>query len=276
MACYFPWSFNASGGASRPLACGRCIGCRLEYTRQWGVRCMHEASMHKFNVFVNPTYNDSSLPLSPSGLPTLRYGDWQLFMRYLRRTGRKVRFFMSGEYGEDNGRPHYHALLFNCWFPDMKYWRRSDSGFKLYRSAELESLWTRGNIEVGMVSFESARYCAKYVIKKIGGEMAAAHYGDRVPEFARMSLKPGIGAEWFEKFGWSDVLPDGQVVVNGRKSAAPRFYRERLKFYWPDRAEKQAMERHAAITNARWFEDNAPDRLCAKEAVKRAAIKEVL
>lgn len=269
MSCFYPWS-SCGNSLTRPLACGRCIGCRLEYTRQWGVRCMHEASLYDFNVFVTLTYDDPHLPVNGS----LDYSHFQLFMRYLRRTGRKVRFFMSGEYGDETLRPHYHALLFNCWFPDMKYWRMSDSGFKLYRSAELESLWTRGNSEIGMVSFESARYCAKYVTKRITGDGAAAHYGDRVPEFARMSLKPGIGAEWFKRHGWSDVLPDGQVVVNGRKSAAPRFYRERLKFYWPDRAENQAMERHEAVLDA--IPENGNDRLRAKEAVKRAAIKEVL
>jgi hypothetical protein len=26
------------------IPCGRCIGCRLEYSRQWAMRCHHEAS----------------------------------------------------------------------------------------------------------------------------------------------------------------------------------------------------------------------------------------
>ena len=125
-------------------------------------------------------------------------------MRYVRRRRTGVRFFMCGEYGDLKGRPHYHAVLFNCWFDDMKYWRMSSSGFKLFRSVELERLWPHGNSEIGMVSLQSSAYVARYALKKVHGDAAAAHYaivdadgvivGSRVPEFARMSLKPGIGS----------------------------------------------------------------------------------
>ena len=63
---------------------------------------------------------------------------------------------------------------------------------------------------VGDVSFQSAGYVARYSLKKVNGDLAAAHYRrvdpdtgevfDLVPEFAHMSLKPGIGASWFDRF----------------------------------------------------------------------------
>ena len=54
------------------LPCGRCVGCRLERSRQWAVRCMHEASMHMFNSFVTLTYDDDHFPW-PSFGPFLEY-----------------------------------------------------------------------------------------------------------------------------------------------------------------------------------------------------------
>ena len=94
------------------LPCGRCVGCRLERSRQWAVRCMHEASMHMFNSFVTLTYDDDHLPEYNS----LNYKHFQDFMKRLRKSHNGVRFYMCGEYGEDFSRPHYHALLFNCFF----------------------------------------------------------------------------------------------------------------------------------------------------------------
>ena len=61
------------------VACGQCIGCRLERSRQWAVRCMHEASMHMFNSFVTLTYDDDHLPEYNS----LNYKHFQDFMKRL-------------------------------------------------------------------------------------------------------------------------------------------------------------------------------------------------
>ena len=51
------------------LPCGRCVGCRLERSRQWAVRCMHEASMHMFNSFQVQLV--LAPPISGSGIATL-------------------------------------------------------------------------------------------------------------------------------------------------------------------------------------------------------------
>jgi len=44
------------------IPCGRCVGCRLERSRQWAMRCMHEASLHEENIFITLTYNPENLP----------------------------------------------------------------------------------------------------------------------------------------------------------------------------------------------------------------------
>ena len=46
------------------VPCGKCLGCRLSYSRRWAVRSYHEAKMHdnfKNNSFVTLTFNDDML-----------------------------------------------------------------------------------------------------------------------------------------------------------------------------------------------------------------------
>ena len=187
--------------------------------------------MHKKNCFITLTYDDAHLPVDCS----LDYSHFQLFMKRLRKyfSGRCIRFYMRGEYGENYGRPHFHAILFGLDFSDRRVHSRTGSGHFIYRSAILESLWTKGFSSVADFSFESAAYVARYVMKKVTGDAAEAHYRvvsretgeifDRVPEFNRMSLKPGIGALWWNQYGQTDVVHRDRVVVNGSESSVPRY-----------------------------------------------------
>lgn len=262
---------------SLQLACGQCVGCRLERSRQWAVRCMHEAQLSKANCFATLTYRPECVP--PGG--SLRYRDFQLFMKRLRKAaGKRVRFYMCGEYGEQFARPHFHACLFGYDFPDKLYWGKSPGGAALYRSALLERLWPHGFSSVGAVTFESAAYVARYVMKKITGQMAEDHYrvvdeetGEvfaRVPEFNRMSLRPGIGADWLDRFR-SDVFPHGAVVVNGRECRPPRYYDKKFREFDALAAEDMDFGRHLEARAA--FEDNTDARLKVKEQVARARLE---
>lgn len=172
------------------VPCGRCIGCRLERSRQWAIRCVHEASLHKDNCFITLTYNDENLPADRG----LHYEHFQLFMKRFRKAiaPAKIRFYMCGEYGEDLGRPHFHACIFGFDFPDRKLWRKSGAKSNLYRSAMLEQLWTFGYSSVGDVNFESAAYVARYIMKKISGEAAESHY-TRFRPFNRGDIRPPRG-----------------------------------------------------------------------------------
>lgn len=175
--------------------------CRLRYSREWVVRLVHERQLHERASFVTLTYSDEFLPTTFSVSPAVV----QRFMKRVRRwCGGGVRFFACGEYGGDGGRPHYHVLLFGADFSaDRLLWRRTASGCYAYRSAALELLWPYGFAEVSDFTVQTAGYVARYVVKKVGGELAEAHYR-RVhpltgevcqvrPEFVTMSLKPGIG-----------------------------------------------------------------------------------
>lgn len=235
MACYHPipaWLakrrnesgkrsvvFNVNDGfKDRPLEvpCGNCVGCRLERSRQWAVRCVHESKLWPMNCFVTLTYE------TPPANGSLRPRDFVLFMKRLRLVKPGVRFFQCGEYGERLERPHHHALLFNCWFDDMRFLKEKTPGNKLYTSAELDMLWSHGQCTLGALTFESAAYCARYCMKKVLGN-PVEYYGKRLPEYATMSRRPGIGAGFFDKFR-TDVFPRDEVIVRGVRCKPPRYY----------------------------------------------------
>lgn len=289
MACFHPLTAyrTAAGGvvfserarhditAQMSLPCGQCFGCRLERSRQWALRCVHESRMHEHNSFVTLTYNNEHLP--KRGM--LQYSDFQLFFKRLRKAAEPnlIRFYMVGEYGELNWRPHYHACIFGLDFLDKKFWRVSDSGERCYRSDALEKLWGLGNCEVGTVTANSAAYCARYCITKINGDdiLATARYG-RVDEdgfymlpreFNKMSLKPGIGAGWLEKFK-SDVYPRDYVVMNGKETKPPKYYDILYGRSNPDEADAMKALRELDAYGRRW--DYLPDRLEVHEKVARA------
>lgn len=211
------------------LPCGQCIGCRLERSRQWAIRCSHEASLYDLNCFITLTYSDEHLPANRS----LDYEAPVLFMKRLReRFGSGIRSYGCAEYGEKFGRPHYHLCLFNFDFPDKRLWR-NDRGHKLYTSEALSELWRFGFSSVGSVTFESAAYVARYVTKKVTGKLEEGHYGDRKPERSIcVSRRPGIGKGWFDKFG-KDAYTRDFVILRGRKCRPPKYYDSQFEIAYP-------------------------------------------
>lgn len=222
--------FNSREGFSDlplTLPCRQCVGCRLEYSRQWAIRMMHEASMHEDNCFITLTYDDENLPNPPS----LNVRDYQLFMkRFRKKYGQNIKFYHCGEYGDQYGRPHYHAAIFNFDFPDKTTWKKTAQGEMLYRSESLELLWPVGHISIGALTFSSAAYIARYVMKKITGEIAQSHY-EYTDEYGEITqLKPeyttqsnGIGKGWIASFN-SDIYPTDFVIIDGRKMRPPKYY----------------------------------------------------
>jgi hypothetical protein len=262
---------------SLELPCGQCVGCRLERSRQWAIRCMHEASLYKDNCFITLTYDEQHLPEDYS----LHYDDFQRFMKRLRKRyqGKTIRFYMAGEYGENFGRPHFHACIFNLDFEDKYIWQKTDSGSKIYRSKTLEELWPFGYSSIGEVNFQSAAYVARYIMKKVTGDMAEQHYEEvnfttgeiiqRKPEFNKMSLKPGIGYKWYQKFK-DDVYPHDYVIVNGKKCKPPKFYDKKYADDYPYEFDQLQWDREKSA-KAQVF-DNTPERLLVKEEVLKAKL----
>lgn len=238
------------------LPCGSCTGCLLERSRQWAVRCLHEKKMHRESCMVTLTYNDEHLPWAGS----LHQDHFVRFMKRLRKRFvvkfpnhspakpfqvKEVRVFYCGEYGDLFGRPHYHALLFGMSFPDQIFLGKS-KGLPLWRSPLLEELWPFGRSSIGTVTFESAAYVARYVLKKVRGPKADEHYGLRDPEFVAMSRRPGIGSRWLEAHH-SEVYPLDGVVVRGRLAKPPRYYDRELEKRYPEGMEWIRAKRVAEV-----------------------------
>lgn len=294
MPCYHPLSaYQCADGSivfqerrwfntvkTLSLPCGQCIGCRLERSRQWAMRCMHEAQLHEKNCFITLTYDNTHLPSDGS----LHYKDFQLFIKRLRKKfgNSRIRYYMAGEYGENFGRPHFHACIFGHDFHDKKLWKRSPSGAMLYRSEDLELLWPFGYSSIGDVNFESAAYVARYIMKKVTGHNSKAHYTEtnpetgeittRKPEFNKMSLKPGIGYDWYKKYK-SDVYPHDYVIIKGKKVKPPKFYDKKYKTDNPYEFDEILYKRE--INGKLNSEDNTMERLIVKEKVQNAKLQKL-
>jgi len=265
--------FNPNAGLKDlPLSipCGQCGACRLERSRKWAVRCIHEASLHKDNSFITLTYDEEHLPKDHS----LHKEDFQKFMKRLRKhfRGRKVGVFYCGEYGDQKKRPHFHACLFNCDFSDKEIVGENHRQEKYYESQCLNRLWKKGKTIIGDVTFNSAAYVARYITKKITGKQAHLHYEltdyttgevfELTPEFAHCSRNPGIGINWYNKHK-ADLYPDDFVLVNGKKVRIPRFYDEKYEAEHPETFAKIKARRHTKGEQQK--ENNTPDRLRVRE-----------
>lgn len=224
------------------------------------MRLMHEKRMHSESAFLTLTYDQRHLPSDLS----LQKRDVQLFMKRLRKERPAgLRFYACGEYGETTWRPHYHVLLLNSSFPDMRPYKVSKSGEQLFESAELNLIWSNGSALIGHVTFESCAYVARYVTKKISGDRANSHYQGRAPEFALMSRRPGIGYAWYMAYG-DDAYRHDSAVVRGHEVGLPRYYDTKLEAADPKRMTKIKRDRRAAARAH--ADDNTPERRKAIEA----------
>ncbi len=191
--------------------------------------------MHEENTFLTLTYNNNNLPNNGSLQPE----HFKKFIKKLRKDlyPKQIRYFGCGEYGERLNRPHYHICIFGHEFIDKEILRQANYTKKnkiekgdshLYRSHHLETIWEKGYSTVGDISYESAGYVARYCTKKIGGNMAKAHYNGKHSEFALMSCMPGIGKTWIKKYRTS-VYPKDYITIKGRKFQPPKYYDDHLK-----------------------------------------------
>lgn len=236
---------------------------------------MHEASLHEDNCFLTLTYSDDNLP--PSGGLVKKH--FQLFMKRLRRVvSKKISFIHTGEYGDEFGRPHYHALIFGHDFADKRYYT-TRQGNPVWTSEILDRLWRLGRCEIGSVTFQSAAYVGRYCIKKVLGPEAVGYYQkvdhntgeiyDVSPEYLTVSTRPAIAKDWFAKFS-SDVFPSDFLVIDGKKIKVPRYY---------DKLQKRSAAAALADTKQKRFrlglkgyKNSTPTRLKTREVVKLAQL----
>jgi len=257
------------------IPCNNCMGCKLEKSRQWAVRMMHESKCWPENCFLTLTYDQDHVPLDYS----LRLRDLQLFFKRLRKElePRTIRFFACGEYGDHFYRPHYHAIVFN-YDPPNKQLHSINNQKKHYTSQQLTDAWQLGLATTSDVTHASCAYVARYVTKKLksGDDYGAQHYyrlspidgqmHSVRPEFATMSTKPGIGFTYTQKFK-SDYYPSGFIVVDGVRQSPPTYYVKKLS-----EEEQTLLKRQARKLGLKNKPHQTTERRLARAAVRDARI----
>lgn len=256
------------------LPCGQCIGCRIDRAREWSIRIMHEASLYENNCFVTLTYDDTHLPNDNN----LEHRHWQLFAKKLRNHRGPFRYYMAGEYGDTDQRPHYHACIMGLDFHDAKHWKKNAAGTWTQTSEELQQLWPHGFATRGDLTPQSANYTARYVMKKHLGLAAAAYetidengvIHTRIPEYCRMSTRPGIGAHYYDRFHKDMHIHDHTILPGGIKQKVPRYYDKRAdKRTIYDVSQLKAERTLNAQQHA---DNNTQERLKVRETIARAKL----
>lgn len=267
-----------SDGSSMSVPCGRCLGCRLDYSKMWTIRMVNEMHFHEQNCFLTLTYSPENLPENG----TLVKKHLQDFIKRYRKICGKLRFYACAEYGEKLSRPHYHILVFGHQFADKKYYK-TINGNTLYTSPTLEKLWKYGFSSIGEATMQSAAYVSRYVTKKVSGAQADKHYETINPltgeihkilgEFSTQSLKPGIGEQFYRKYK-NDIYPSDEIIHDGKYFPVPTYYDVLLE---RDDPQLFAQVKKNRIDNFEELKLDHPlefsqKRLIQKEACKQAKI----
>lgn len=241
--------------------CGQCLPCRINKRREWTHRIIIESHLHEHASFVTLTYSDDHLPECNSLQPR----DTRNFLKRLRKASlHPIRYFIVGEYGELTHRPHYHGALYGV--------RPCENGVTHPKRccetcSNLERLWGHGRIYVGRLEPDSAAYIAGYTVKKMTRKDDPRLDG-RHPEFARMSLKPGIGADYMDEVA-STVLQYNIIETHGdvpgvlqhgkKKYPLGRYLKKRLRI-------RCGLDGKATVmSNAQMETKMQPLRVAAKE-----------
>lgn len=270
MKCLRPWKMYWNGdftpAGSRDLKayrrsdtdyevlvpCGTCVNCRLNKSSFWAVRCMCEAKLHEHNYFLTFTVDDDHLEDKYGcigndnlyGAPSVHMDDISQFNKNLRNYYKRhrgedgIRFVACSEYGSSSFRPHYHGIYFNLDIPDLEYHTHNEYGDPLYTSELINSIWDKGFVVIGELTFESAQYVAKYILKSVTLPDNYYDYFNIERESLRMSRRPGIGMEWFRK-NKEKVMHDNGVYIDGELKPIPQYWIKQVDYddpasWWND------------------------------------------
>lgn len=219
------------------VPCGTCILCRAEQARQWAVRIAHEAQLWNESSFVTLSYADEHLPKHNS----LNYAHLQKFWKRLRKNLGPLRYYAVGEYGDTSLRPHYHACIFGHGFYENRIITKHKPHL-LWTSPILEECWGLGMVQVGELNYQTARYTASYVTKKLKSGQRYVRIDEDTGELIpvtqpRAFMSRNIGKDWWVLHGGHTRAHDF-VIINGTKQKPPKAYDKWLKDTDPHKLEE--------------------------------------
>lgn len=244
------------------LPCRRCMGCRMTYSSHWIQRGLCELAMHDQADchFLTATYAPEHMPEHGD----LVYSHWQKFARKVRKELGPFRFMVTGEYGEKTDRPHFHAHIYGLRLDDLQVAGRGTQGDTLFESPALEEIWGKGIARIGEINPTTLGYTTGYALKDTGAhddknyEIVLPNgevYQKRRP-FMRTSRKPGIGGEWFDRYGITDVFSKGYCTHFGKKYHPPPYFLERLREMDESMYEAEKEKRKEAVNDPAYVKEN--------------------
>lgn len=221
MACDSPF-FGRNKGNWVPFPCGKCPSCRKRRTDEWVFRVMQEEKVSLSSYFITLTYDTDHVPISPNGLMTLDPDHFTKYMKRLRKLQEPgvyapIKYYMCGEYGSTNHRPHFHACVFNVL-----------DEYSLFKAWHLDGV-PFGTVHVGTVTGNSIAYTVGYMDKR--DWFPWGNHDDRVSEYSRMSQRLGevyAHNSSVQAFHKADLSRTYCVKDNGDKIAMPRYYKDRI------------------------------------------------
>lgn len=272
------------------VPCGKCIGCRLDYSRMWATRSVHEGYMSNYFqncAFVTLTFNDDMLYQREKPF-SLNKTAFRSFIKRLRKAiatdyGKTIRYMICGEYGSKRRRPHYHMLIYGFNFPDSYvYQTKVVHGKRVFysRSPFLEKLWKPANCDksygfsiLGNVNYETSAYVARYVTKKLH----KTYYKDVEPEFLLTSRNKGLGYYYLEKY-YQQIFDNGYITLpTGFKAPIPRYYYNSLLEIDPKKYYEYTITRQENLRNMLFIEDieKSTERLKCKEELSQQRLNKL-
>lgn len=270
------------------IPCQHCYACKLRYSADWAIRIMKEVEKTEHNYFVTFTYDELNLPIATKshyeGQTWENPGDWTgtlepkdinkflntLRKRFERKGHDGIKYFYCGEYCPTSGRPHYHMILMNCPLDITQFY-----SFKLdpttkklhWKSKELDEVWkNKGFIDISEVTFASAAYVARYCMKKLSDEVDKTKYFEqgKLPEFVRMSRRPGIGVDFFNENHKNIYTNDSILMKNFHGEIAhykpPKAWDKKFKELYPEEWEKIKISREEASKRSQELINSLTDK----------------
>lgn len=232
MPCKYPMFLKSAKGL---IPCQKCGPCLARRRRQKTSRAIFEGQSHgRLPHFITLTYDDDHLPYEvvnpdtgeitiehgPNPSPILDKKEYQRFINRLRTALSRqerpsnLRYTGCGEYGEKNGRPHYH---FVCWgLPD-------DPREIIYRSwsdddGDLKCSPARIDIQRARDLTHVAQYVVGYIQKKMT-DWNGVRTDGRPPEFGTTSKS--FGLQFAKLYADAMRTPSAQAFIS-REGDIPR------------------------------------------------------
>lgn len=216
--CDFPITLKRGLFIGDVVPCGRCISCIESKRAGWSFRLNQELKDSITSTFLTLTYDENHLPKSGK----LDKRDLQRYFKRVRKTTRKLRYYAVGEYGDENHRPHYHAIVFDA-----------DNSTLLYQWKDGEGE-PKGRVSTDTVTEASIHYVTGYVGNKYGkldpktGKQTKGWSVDDIRPFSIMSK--GLGKRYIKyatKYHKSNFTTQ-TIKEGGQKTNIPRYYRDKI------------------------------------------------